>query len=154
MYICFISLNTNLNYMCWLFINQDFIHRPVLLTMNLLDQGFRERRLRSTFKILFVVTTIWHSLIVSQWQLWLMTFVCCDIFVMSVCHSLIQHRGLHDGCRMRRRKSYPYGEHNFTSDFHRRSCCPVICVSLFHVIVLSFLLWVLLFLWFYRLDFL
>jgi len=26
----------------------------------------------------------------------------------------------------------------FTSGFHRGSCCPVICVSLFPVIVLSF----------------
>jgi len=30
------------------------------------------------------------------------------------------------------------GAPDFTSGFHRGSCCPVICVSLFHVIVLSF----------------
>jgi len=28
------------------------------------------------------------------------------------------------------------GVPDFTSGFHRGSCCPVICVSLFHVIVL------------------
>jgi len=35
---------------------------------------------------------------------------------------------------------YPFGAHDFTSGFHRGSCCPVICVSLhvYHVIVLSF----------------
>jgi len=34
--------------------------------------------------------------------------------------------------------AYPSGAHDFTSGFHRGSCRPVICVSLFHVIVLSF----------------
>jgi len=34
--------------------------------------------------------------------------------------------------------AYPSG----APDFHRSSCCPVICVSLFHVIVLSFGFWV------------
>jgi len=34
--------------------------------------------------------------------------------------------------------AYPAGEPDFISDFHRGSCCPVICVSLAHVIVLSF----------------
>jgi len=38
--------------------------------------------------------------------------------------------------------AYPYGAPDFTSDFHRGSC-PVICVSLFHVIGLSFVFWVL-----------
>jgi len=33
---------------------------------------------------------------------------------------------------------YPSGAPDFTSGFHRGSCCPVIYVSLFHVIVLSF----------------
>jgi len=32
---------------------------------------------------------------------------------------------------------FPSGAPDFTSGFHRGSCCPVICVSLFHVIVLS-----------------
>jgi len=39
--------------------------------------------------------------------------------------------------------AYPFGAPAFTSGFHRGSCCPVICVSLFHVIVLSFRFWVL-----------
>jgi len=34
--------------------------------------------------------------------------------------------------------AYPYGAPDFTSGFHRSSCYPVICVSLFHVIVMSF----------------
>jgi len=34
--------------------------------------------------------------------------------------------------------AYPSGAPDFTSDFYRGSCCPVICVSLFYVIVLSF----------------
>jgi len=33
---------------------------------------------------------------------------------------------------------YPSGAPDFISGFHRSSCCPVVCVSLFHVIVLSF----------------
>jgi len=34
--------------------------------------------------------------------------------------------------------AYHSGTPDFTSGFHRGSCCPVISVSLFHVIVLSF----------------
>jgi len=34
--------------------------------------------------------------------------------------------------------AYPSGVPDFTSGFHRGSCCPVIYVSLFHAIVLSF----------------
>jgi len=34
--------------------------------------------------------------------------------------------------------AYPSGAPDFTSGFHRGSRCPVICVSLFHVIGLSF----------------
>jgi len=34
--------------------------------------------------------------------------------------------------------AYPSGAPDFISGFHRGSCCPVICISLFHVIVLSF----------------
>jgi len=39
--------------------------------------------------------------------------------------------------------AYPDRAPDFTSGFHRGSCCPVICVSLFHVIVLSFGFWIL-----------
>jgi len=31
----------------------------------------------------------------------------------------------------------PSGAPAFTSGFHRGSCCPVICASLIHVVVLS-----------------
>jgi len=34
--------------------------------------------------------------------------------------------------------AYSFGAPDFTSGFHRGSCYPVICVSLFPVIVLSF----------------
>jgi len=34
--------------------------------------------------------------------------------------------------------AYSFGEPDFTSGFRRGSCCPVICVSLLHVIVLTF----------------
>jgi len=34
--------------------------------------------------------------------------------------------------------AYFSGASDFTSGFHKGSCCPVFCVSLFHVIVLSF----------------
>jgi len=34
-------------------------------------------------------------------------------------------------------RAYTSGAPDFTSGFHRGSCCPVVCVSLFHVSVLS-----------------
>jgi len=34
--------------------------------------------------------------------------------------------------------AYHSGAPDFTSGFHGDSCCPVVCVSLLHVIVLSF----------------
>jgi len=34
--------------------------------------------------------------------------------------------------------AYPSGAPDFTSGFHRGTCCPLICVPLFHVIALSF----------------
>jgi len=43
----------------------------------------------------------------------------------------------------RPRNAYSSGALDFTFGFHRGSCCPVICVSLFHVIFLSFVFWVL-----------
>jgi len=44
---------------------------------------------------------------VSQRPPWLMTSVGHDI-VMSTFHSLIRHRGHHDGCHMRSRKCLPF----------------------------------------------
>jgi len=41
------------------------------------------------------------------------------------------------------RVGYPSGAPDFNSGFHRGSCCPVMYVSLFPVIVLSFEFWVL-----------
>jgi len=108
---------------------QDCLRRSVLLTRKLLNQDFIETRLISILKKILVVTIIWHSLIVTHWPPWLMTYVGHDIVVMSTFHSLIRHRGHHAP--------------NFTSGFHRGSCCPVICVAIFHVIVLSFVFWVL-----------
>jgi len=37
-------------------------------------------------------------------------------------------------------KVYPSGAPDFTSGFHRGSCWSVICVSFFHVILLSWIL--------------
>jgi len=51
---------------------------------------------------------------------------------------LIRHRGHHDRCCTWSRKCLPSGAPDFTSGFHRGSLRLVICVSLFHVIVLSF----------------
>jgi len=34
--------------------------------------------------------------------------------------------------------AYPSGAPDFPYGFHRGSCCPVNCVSLFYVIILSF----------------
>jgi len=127
----------------------DFQHRSILLTRKLLNQGFIETRLRSTLKTFFFF--FWSlpsfdtplKLFASQWPPWLMTSVGHDIVVISTFHSLIRHRGHHNGCRVRSRKCLPSGAADFTSGFHRSSCCPVICASLFHVIVLSFWFWVL-----------
>jgi len=47
------------------------------------------------------------------------------------------------GAACRAGNAYPSVAPDFTSGFHRGSCCPVICVSLFHVIVLDFGFWVL-----------
>jgi len=67
---------------------------------------------------------------------WLMTSVGHGIVLMSTFHSLIRHRGHHDTCGTG--NAYASGVPDCTSGFHRGSCCPVICVFLFHVIVLSF----------------
>jgi len=61
-----------------------------------------------------------------------------DIVVMSMFHSLIRYMGHHDWCRMRSRKCLPSGAPDFTFCFHRSSCYPVICVSLFHVLYFGF----------------
>jgi len=61
-----------------------------------------------------------------------------DIVVASTFHSLIRHGDITTGAACRAGNAYPSGPPDFTSGFHRGSCCPVICVSLFHVIVLSF----------------
>jgi len=61
-----------------------------------------------------------------------------DIVVMSTFLSLIRHWGIMTGAVCGAENDYPSGASDFTSGFHRGSCCPVICVSLFHVIVLSF----------------
>jgi len=71
--------------------------------------------------------------------MWLMTSVCDDIVVTSAYHSLIQHReNIMTGAVCEADIPTPSGAPDFTSGFHRSSCCPVICVSLFHVILSSF----------------
>jgi len=49
----------------------------------------------------------------------------------------VNHMGHHEGAARGAGNDYPSGAPDFTSGFHRGSCCPVIGVSLFHVIVLS-----------------
>jgi len=112
---------------------RDLLHRSVLLTRKLLSQGFIK-----TLKCFLVVTIIWYSLIVSQWPPSLMISVIHDIVVMSTFHYLIRHRDIMTGTAWGARNAYPSGAPDFPSCFHRGSCCPVICVSLFHVVVLSF----------------
>jgi len=90
-------------------------------------------------KSFLFVTIIWHSLIVSQWLPRLMTSVGYDIVVVNTFHSWILHRGHYDGCRMSSRKCLPFR----STWLYKVSCCLVICVSLFNVIFLSFVFWVL-----------
>jgi len=65
------------------------------------------------------------------WQLY-----CC-------CHENVSFLNWYDigdimtGAACEAGNAYPSGAPDFISDFHRGSCCPVICVSLFHVMVLS-----------------
>jgi len=65
-----------------------------------------------------------------------MTSVDHDFVVMSTFRAVIRHRGYHDACGVG--NAYPSGAPDFSFGFHRVSCCPVIPVSLLHVIVLSF----------------
>jgi len=69
----------------------------------------------------------------SQWQI---IFVCWVLLLVT-----IKIRLCCNVCGAG--NAYPSGAHDFASGFDRGSCCPVICVSLFHVIVLSFGFWVL-----------
>jgi len=62
---------------------------------------------------------------------------------MSTFHALIRHWDIMTGAAYGAGNAYCTGAPDFTSGFHRGSCYPVICVSLFHVIVLSFVVWVL-----------
>jgi len=73
-----------------------------------------------------------HLTLPYQRPPWLMTSVDHDIVVRSTFNSLIRYMGHHHGCRMRSRECLPF--RSTWSGFHRGSCCPVICVSLFHVI--------------------
>jgi len=53
---------------------------------------------------------------------------------------LIRHRGHHDWCHMRSRKLLPFRSTCFYC-FYRVSCCPIICVSLFHVLSFGLITW-------------
>jgi len=56
--------------------------------------------------------------------------------VMSTFHSLIGD--IMTGAACGAGNAYPSGAPDFNFGFHRGSCCPDICVSLFHVIILDF----------------
>jgi len=47
---------------------------------------------------------------------------------------MCREAGVYTGKWVYKGNAYPSGAPHFTSGFHRGSCCPVICVSLFHVI--------------------
>jgi len=72
-----------------------------------------------------------------------MPSVCHYIVVICAFYFLMRHRGHHDGCLMLNRKCLPFRSTWFHLCFHRGWCCPVVCASLFHVIVLSFGFWLL-----------
>jgi len=86
-----------------------------------------------------VVKDTTDYLIVSQWLPWLMTSNGRNIVMMSTFHYLIKHGAACGAGNV----FYPFRTPDFISGFHRGACCPVICVSLFHVIVLSIGFWVL-----------
>jgi len=75
-----------------------------------------ETGLRSILKKFFGRYHHLTLLIVSQWPPWVMTSIGHDIVVMRTFHFLMRHRGHHDGAP------------DFTSGFHRGSCCPVMCL--------------------------
>jgi len=95
-------------------------------------------------KSCLVVTIIWHSLIVSQWPPLLMPSVYHEIVVMSTFIPWYDIGNITTGAASGAGNTYPSGAPDFISSFHKGSCCPVICVSLLHVIVLSFEFWLLL----------
>jgi len=63
----------------------------------------------------------------------------------AVGHNIVGVRFIHGdimtGATCGAGNAYLSGALDFTSGFHRGSCCPATCVSLFHVIVLSFEFW-------------
>jgi len=101
----------------------------------------------SMYNCYTVVTIIWHSLIVSQWPPWPMTSVGHEIVVWVRFIPWYDIGNIMTGTACGAKHSYPSGAPDFTSGFHRSPCCPVICGSFFHVIVLSF--WILSFDWFF-----
>jgi len=68
--------------------------------------------------------------------------------VVGAFHSLVGHEGGSVvGAACRAGSAYPSGAPDFTTGFHRGSCCPVICVSLFHVLSFGSWLLILPFVW-------
>jgi len=94
-----------------------------------------QRRYLYIRNIIIIILFVWQSIFLSQWPPWLMTSV--GMILLSF-PSLIRHRGYNAGAACGAGHDYPSGGPAFTSGFHRGSCCPVICVSLFHAIILSF----------------
>jgi len=111
---------------------QDFLHRSVLLTRKLLI----ETRLRSTLKKCF--GRYHHLALPYRVSVTTMTNDICRR--SNCCHEYpwFDIADIMMGAGYGAENAYPSGKHHFTSDFHGGSCYPVICDSLFHVIVLSF----------------
>jgi len=85
----------------------------------------REKHRNRRNKIVKYCTEIhvpYQSLNRCHWCRWQWNGIICDM-MRAVCEAGY---------------AYPFEAPDFTSGFHRGLCCPVNCVSLFHVIVLSF----------------
>jgi len=122
---------------------QDFLHRSVLLTRKLLSQVFIGTRLRSTIKKCF--SSYHHLTLPCRVSVTTMANAICRPWYC--CHEYFSFLDttwdIMTGAACEAGNSYPSRAPDFTSGFDRGSCCPVICVSLFHLIVLSLGFWVL-----------
>jgi len=104
--------------------NQHFLHRSVLLTRKLLNQGYIETKLRSTIKI--VLGRYNHLALPYRVSVNNMTNdICMPLYCHEYCfQSLVCHRDIMSGTTRVLGTAYPFGPPNFTSGFHRCSCCP------------------------------
>jgi len=128
----------NKSYICS---NQDFLHRSVLLTRKLLNQGFIETWLRSTCTLTKCFGCYHHlTLLYRVSVITMANDICTPCYC---CHEYIVFLDTTSWRVPHAEQEMFTGAPGVASGFYRGSRCPVICVSLFHVIVLSFGFWVL-----------